>query len=92
MSKAGVANFEQSRPKWTEDAIERLETLYCVMGWDIDAIAAELRSTPAAVVTQKTLLGLRLTPQAVQERRARGINSRCWTTPIDRDYSGKMKR
>ena len=70
---------------WTSEKHERLEMLYCVMGWDIGDIARELGAkTPFAVQKQIDTLGLRRTAQAVQERRARGINSRRWlTTPRD---------
>jgi len=92
MSRTGIPCFDKKPRVWTEEIIERLEMLYCVMGWDIDAIAKELGSTPAAVGNQRKLLGLRFTPQAVQSRRARGIASRRWLTPLDKDYSRKMSR
>jgi hypothetical protein len=72
---------------WTDDRLERLETLYCVMGLDREEIARALSLSVGAVKMQIYMLGLRLTPQAVQARRARGLNSRRWTTPVNRDYS-----
>ena len=71
---------------WTQDVNERLEILYCVMGLDIGDIAIELGRTPTAIKTQANLLGLRLTPQAVQARRERGLQSKRWTTPTNREY------
>ena len=64
---------------WMPDTHDRLEMLYSVMGMDIDDIAKDLGKTPIAVKNQLTFLGLRLTPQAVQARRDRGLRSRCWS-------------
>ena len=74
---------------WTEESHERLEMLYSVMGMDIGDIASDLDKTPTAVQTQINILGLRLTPQAVQARRERGLRSKRWTTPINREYPNK---
>jgi hypothetical protein len=63
---------------WTEDVHDQLETLYCGMGRDVEDIARILGKTAKAVQTQIYALGLRLTPQAVQARRARGISSKGW--------------
>jgi predicted ArsR family transcriptional regulator len=71
---------------WTPDIYERLEILHCVMGMDLDDIARELGKTPVAVRKQIDVLGLRLTPQAVQARRARGLRSQRWSTPANREY------
>ena len=71
---------------WTQDLHERLEILHCVVGMDDADIARELGKTPIAVRSQITLLGLRLTPQAVQARRARGLKAKCWSTPANREY------
>lgn len=77
---------------WTQDVHDRLETLYCALGMDIEDIACDLGKTPAAVRTQIFLLGLRLTPQAVQARRARGLlSSRRWATSPDKVYTKLMR-
>ena len=76
---------------WTQDVHDRLEMLYCAMGMDIEDIARDLGKSPKAVQNQIYSLGLRLTPQAVQARRARGICSRRWTTSPDREYTNRMR-
>ena len=81
MSVKSVAKLMSSQNRtWTQDVLERLEILHCVMGMDISDIARELGKTPLAVRTQIEIQGLRLTPQAVQARRERGLKSRRWRT------------
>ena len=76
---------------WTQDVHDRLEQLYCVEGLDFEEIARDLGSTPRAVWSQINLLGLRLTPQAVQARRERGYRSQRWNTSPDKEYTRLMR-
>jgi hypothetical protein len=77
---------------WTQEVHDRLELLYCVEGLDVRDIARSMGKTPTAVQNQITGLGLRLTPQAVQARRARGYPSKRWDTPTDREYTKLMRK
>ena len=76
---------------WTQDVYDRLALLYCVEGRDLEDIARDLGRTPRAVWSQINLLGLRLTPQAVQARRERGYRSQRWNTSPDREYTKLMR-
>jgi biotin operon repressor len=76
---------------WTQDVYDRLETLYCVEGLDLEDIARDLGRTPRAVWSQINSLGLRRTLQAVQARRERGYRSKRWDTPTDREYTKLMR-
>lgn len=67
-------NISGRRRIWTEDLRNKLESLYCVEGYFPDEIARILNKTIPAINNQIKILGLTLTPQAVQIHRMRGVS------------------
>lgn len=53
--------------------VDQLEDKWCVEGCDLEEIAAVLGKTPQAVFAMIRILGLKLTLQAKQARKERGI-------------------
>lgn len=63
---------------WTEEKQDRLAQLWSLEGCTLVEIALALDCTPIAAEQQIRVLGLCLTPQAIQARRARGIYRGGW--------------
>ena len=86
-----VTSADMTQRFWTNEKLDRLEMLHCVMGLDLDDIARDLQTTPKAAWHQINFMGLRRTMQGVQARRERGISCKRWDTP-ERDYPNKAMR
>jgi len=58
---------------WTPARVNALEMMYCVYGYDLEEIAKTLNVTVTAIKNAIRVYGMKLTPQAKQTRKQRGI-------------------